>query len=120
MNESQLVREICDWLHENDYFFWRENNVPTPVGVYGMSRMRALPKYTPRGIADIIVVLSGRIYAIEVKRGGSEDERERNGRKVRAGKISPEQAEWGAKLVMHGGRYACVRSLQEVKDFLGV
>lgn len=111
ISESMIVREICDWLHDQDYFFWRENNIPAPG--------RALPKYTPKGIADIIVVAHGKIFAIEVKRGGSDVVREKNGRALRAGMLSPMQAEWGAALALHGGNYRCVRSLEEVKDFLG-
>lgn len=119
MNESTLVREICDWLDKEQFFFWRENNVPTPVGAYGISKMRALPKYTPRGIADIIVVRGGVIHAIEVKRASSNEVREKNGRALRGGKLTPYQAEWGTDLVLHGGKYACVHSLEEAKEFLG-
>lgn len=111
LTETMIVREICDWLEVTGYFFWRQNNIP----VQG----RAQPKYTPKGIADIIVVKSGMLYAIEVKRGGSSDVREKNGRALRSGKLTPHQAEWGSSLVMHGGKYACVRSLSEAVEFLG-
>jgi hypothetical protein len=109
--ESQIQREICDWLDESKYFFWRHNQVP----VMG----RAMPKYTPKGIADILVVVSGQLFAIEVKRPGSDDEREKNGRAVRAGMLSAHQAQWGADLCMAGGKFRCVRSLEEAKQFLG-
>lgn len=109
-SETEVMREICDWLHSQGYFFWRCNNVP----VFG----RALPKYTPRGLPDIMIVYKGTFVALEVKREGSNTQRERNGRKLRAGALSPQQAEWGAKLTLNGGEYSMVRSLDDAKGIL--
>lgn len=79
-----------------------------------------MPKYTPKGIADILVIVQGRLFAIEVKRPSDEGAREANGRTVRAGMLSAHQAQWGADLCMAGGKFQCVRSLEEAKRFLGV
>lgn len=111
ITETMIVREICDYLQSHGYFFWRENNIPAPG--------RGLPKYTPRGIADIIVVIEGKIFALEVKRQASTTVREKNGRTLRGGDLRPEQADWGAKLALNGGKYQCVRSLEDAISFLG-
>ena len=116
-SETALLLEICDWLKHEGFFFWRSNNIPAGGRTFGT--FLALPKYTPRGLPDIMVVRLGTFIGLEVKREGSESEREKNGRKVRAGKLTPDQAEWGAGLSQAGGKYACVRSLQEVKEILG-
>jgi hypothetical protein len=100
--EKDIQREICDWLASKGYFFWRSNNIP----VYGFSndgrrRFRALPKYTPRGLPDIICIHRGTFIAIEVKRPGA--------------KLRPEQAEFATKLVTQGGFHILAFSLSDVK-----
>lgn len=113
--ETQIQREICEYLSAKKYFFWRTNNIP----VMG----RALPKFTPRGLPDIMMVHSGKLITFEVKRQGSEIEREPNGRAVRTGMLTPQQADWGIALEDNGGKYFCVRSLDEtircLSDVLG-
>lgn len=102
--EKDIQRAICDWLALGNYFFWRSNNTP----VYGASgrnhdgamRFRALPKYTPRGLPDIIVIHRGKFVALEVKRPGQ--------------KLRPEQADFGMRTVVAGGEYHKVCSLKDV------
>ncbi len=110
--ETMIVKEICDWLFSNcsaeSFTFWRSNNIP----VFG----RALPKYTPRGLPDIIVVIKGRIVALEVKRPGSDTDRELNGRKVRPGVLSSDQKIFSTALSIAGGLYYLVTSLDQAKD----
>ena len=101
--EKDIQRELCDYLREQGYLFWRSNNVPVfSASNDGVRRFRALPKDTPRGLPDIIVVRDGQFTGIEVKRMGS--------------KLRPEQAEFGAKLVMEGARYLVIHSLEELKE----
>jgi len=69
--EKDIQREICEYLSENNYFFWRSNNIP----VFGMNNggkktFRSLPKFTPRGIPDIILLHDGKFIGFEVKRPG--------------------------------------------------
>lgn len=105
--EKFVQRAICDWLHLKGYFFWRANNVPTlgRFGADGSARFRNLPKYTPRGIADILIVNSGELIALEVKREGA--------------LLRPEQAEFGVNIAKNGGSYHVVHSLEEVIQVLG-
>lgn len=101
--ESVISREICDWLELGDYFFWRSNNVPVfAMSNDGVRRFRALPKHTPRGLPDIIVIHQGKFIALEVKRPGA--------------KLRPEQGEFGVKCALRGGYYYVVHSLAEVRD----
>ena len=117
-SETQILLEICEWLRDEGYFFWRSNNIPAGGRTFGT--FRALPKFTPRGLPDIMIVLDGIFIGFEVKRIGQENEREKNGRKVREGKLTPDQAEWGTALIEAGGFYYCVRSLEEAKKAMGV
>jgi hypothetical protein len=107
--ESDVLRECCEMLAKNGYFFWRLNNIP----VYG----RSLPKFTPRGLPDVMIVDDGKFYAVEFKRPASE-EREKNGRKVRGGMLSPFQAEWAAKCVLAGGAFLVATSVEELRMHL--
>ncbi len=100
--EKDIQREICEWLNDEGYFFWRSNNIP----VFGQSndgkrRFRSLPKFTPRGLPDIMVISRGKFIAIEVKRPGAF--------------LRPEQAEFGTRLIKNGGNYYTVFCLDDVK-----
>lgn len=97
--EKDIQREICDWLFINHFFFWRSNNIP----VFGRSndgvkRFRALPKYTPKGLPDIMCIVNGKFIGIEVKRFT---------------KLSPDQVAFSYKVFAHGGNYYVVHSLDE-------
>ena len=103
--EKDIQRAICDWLHEQGYFFWRQNNVP----IFGRSndgvkRFRAMPKYTPKGLPDIIVLHAGKFIGFEVKRAGMP--------------LRDEQAEMGRLITKNGGDYYVVTSWEEVRDLL--
>lgn len=98
--ESDIQRDICDWLHSKDFFFWRQNNIP----VFGASgdghrRYRAMPKYSLKGLPDIVVLYNGHYIALEVKRPKA--------------KQTPEQLEIEKKTVDNGGLYFVVTSIEE-------
>lgn len=103
--ESQVLNDVCNYLAMHKIFFWRSNNVP----VYGKNNggkfaFRSLPKWTPKGVPDIIAVIQGVAVGIEVKRGGD-----------RPGMLSPEQADFGLKMKMAGGVYFVARSVDDVR-----
>lgn len=90
--EKDIQRTICDWLCLKGYFFWRSNNIP----VFGMNNggkmtFRALPKYTPKGLPDIMVIHKGKFIALEIKR--------------KKAKQTFEQEIFGKKLIENGGIY---------------
>lgn len=99
--ERDIQREICEWLRSQHIFFWRSNNVPVfSASNDGVRRFRSLPKDTPRGLPDIMIVEQGKFIGVEVKRPGM--------------KLRPEQAEFGTKLVLAGGHYITAHSLSEL------
>jgi hypothetical protein len=103
--EKDIQRQICEWLQLKKYFFWRANNIP----VYGKNNagnktFRSLPKFTPRGLPDIMLINKGIFVAIEVKRPGM--------------KLRPEQADFGLKCVENNARYYVVSSIEDVENNL--
>jgi len=102
--ESEVLRDVCEYLTDNGYFFWRSNNIP----VFGKNNggnmtFRSLPKYTPRGLPDVMVVHNAEFIGIEVKRVGA--------------KLRPEQETFRDNLNAHGGIYIVVHSKKEL-DFI--
>lgn len=103
--ENDVLNDICAYLQIHKIFFWRSNNVP----VHGKNNggkfaFRSLPKWTPKGVPDIIAVIHGVAVGIEVKRGGD-----------RPGMLRPEQADFGLKMKMAGGVYFVARSVDDVR-----
>jgi hypothetical protein len=104
--EKDIQREICQWLDNMGFFFWRANNIP----VYGMNNggkftFRSMPKYTPKGICDIIVVHNGLFIGIEVKRPKA--------------KLRPEQEQFMEDVYSNGGLYHVVTSVQDLYSVMG-
>ena len=101
--EKDIQRAICEWLAKGDFFFWRSNNIPVfGASNDGVKRFRALPKFTPRGIPDIMVIKNGDFYALEVKRPGAV--------------LRPEQMEFRDKVTQHGAFYYMVTSVSDVEE----
>ncbi len=97
--EGQIVNAICDYLALKKRFFYRNNNTP----IYDPARktFRAMPKYTMRGIPDIICVKDGRYIGIEVK--------------TDKGTLSEHQHEFGRGLTLAGGDYVVARCIDDVQ-----
>lgn len=101
-SESQIQSAICDYLETRRRFFFRLNNIPAfNRSDGGGFTMRKLPKHTPRGLPDIVVVVGGIFYALEVKSA--------------IGKQSPDQKLIQADIEKHGGKYFVVRSIDDVE-----
>ena len=66
MKENDIVKLICEYLfYKKDILFWRQNTSPifnARAGAY-----RAMPKFSLRGIPDIIVIKDGFFIGLEVK-----------------------------------------------------
>lgn len=97
--ETQIQSAICDYLARRKHCFFRLNNIPAPLPGGGF---RALPKYTPRGLPDIIVIKDGWFIALEVKKKG--------------GSQSKEQKEFERQVKDASGEYYVVRSIDDVKE----
>lgn len=97
--EKEIQLAICDYLAFKKYFFWRQNT--TPVWEGGENpRFRAMPKYSLKGIPDIILVKEGKFIGLEVKQP--------------KGKQSDNQRVFQEKLEKAGGFYYIVTSLDDV------
>ncbi len=97
--EADIQGAILDYLCTRRVVFWRNNNVP----VFDVRRQqyRRMPKYTPRGLPDIVVVKDGRFVGLEVK--------SRKGTQFKAQK---EFEEWCRE---EGAEYHVVRSIEDVQ-----
>ena len=99
LKETDVQAAICDYLALRNRFFWRSNYFPR------FDRSKAifykLPKYTPRGIPDIICIAGGTPYFLEVKKPG--------------GKLSADQEEFCVRARTAGARYEVVHSIEEVR-----
>jgi hypothetical protein len=105
--EKDIQREICDWLDSEGYFFWRNNTVPVfQQDKYG-ARFRKLPKYTPRGLPDIIILYFGEFIGLEVK-------------VPNYWKFTDDQQAMMDKIRQNGGAYHLVTSLSEAQELMGV
>lgn len=98
--EKDIQRQICDYLALKHIFFWRSNNVP----IFSQGRFRAMPKYSPKGLPDILCVHGGKFIGIEVKRPkGYTNPKQRN-----------DQGKFKENLELSGGFYYTATSLEEV------
>jgi hypothetical protein len=103
--EKDIQRQICEWLQLKKYFFWRANNIPVfGKNNAGARTFRSLPKFTPRGLPDIMLINKGKFVAIEVKRPGA--------------KLRPEQAEFGMKCVSNGVSYITATGIENLQEQL--
>lgn len=100
--ESEIQNSICEYLQMRGRFFFRLNNIPAfNRSEGGGFTMRRLPKFTPRGLPDIIVVAGGAFIALEVKNA--------------TGRQSPDQKIIESDIKKHGGKYYVVRSIEDVQ-----
>ena len=92
MTETQIQRDILEWLDSRGYFCWRNISQPR----YGKN------KFVRKGTADIFFLCAGIVCAVEVKKVG--------------GRVSAEQIEWGDKFSLAGGSYCvatCISDLEQ-------
>lgn len=100
-SEGDIQNTICEYLDIKRRYFFRLNNIPAFNRKEGGGiTMRRLPKYTPRGLPDIIVVAGGQFIALEVKSA--------------IGRQSPDQKITQQDIERHGGKYFLVRSVDDV------
>lgn len=101
--ESDIQNSICEYLEMRSRCFFRLNNIPAfNRGGDGGITMRRLPKYTPKGLPDIVVIAGGIFYGLEVK--------------TPEGKQSPDQKIMEEKIKKSGGKYFVVRSIEDVQS----
>lgn len=97
--EKDIQKEICEWLEGEGYFFWRSNN----VGLYNpmTKSFRNMPKFSMKGLPDVVVVYKGRFVGIECKREGF--------------KQTVDQESFQGRLEFNGGIYILAYCVDDVK-----
>jgi hypothetical protein len=107
LKESDIQRQICDYLSLQGYFFWRSNNIP----VFDKGRFRAMPKYSLKGQPDIFILRNGILTGVEVKRDYHVNKKQQS---------QLDQEECGLKIKSNGGNYFVVHSLDDfLIEFMG-
>lgn len=96
--ESEVLDTICEYLAYRGFFFWRTNN--TPVFDRTRNVFRAMPKWSVKGVSDIILIHEGTPWFIEVK--------------AEKGAQSEDQKHFEKNIILHGGRYLLVRSIEDL------
>jgi hypothetical protein len=101
-SETNIQNSICEYLQAKKFFFWRNNNVP----IFDAKRnaYRSMPKYAMKGVADIILLVNGFSYFLEVK--------------TKTGKQSTEQKKFEKGVKEAGCKYFVVRSIDDVQKIL--
>lgn len=95
--ESAIQKAICDYLAYQGHFFWRQNTQP----VFDYGKFYSMPKYSKKGVPDIILVKDGIFWGLEVKRPKS--------------KQNENQIEFQQGLEAAGGKYNVVCSIDDVQ-----
>jgi len=97
VSESSIQTAICDYLSYKRYFFWRQNT----GGMFRDNRWFAMPKYSKKGIPDILLVKDGLFIGLEVKRP--------------KGRQSDHQKAFEQECKKAGGQYYIITSVEDVQ-----
>lgn len=101
MKETEIQKQVCEYLANKNHFFWRNNNTP----IYDIRKkvFRAMPKYTMRGIADILVITDGGfVVFLEIK--------------TTKGRLSADQRAFRSKCEEVGAEYYIINNKDQLKD----
>lgn len=97
--ESDVLRAVCEYLALKRHFFWRANNIP----VWDGKNFRAMPKYSMKGLPDIMLIINGFCIGLELK--------------TATGRMSPEQKDVEKKFKDSGAEYYLIRSIDDLKQY---
>lgn len=103
MKETEIQKVICQYLFDiKGYFGWRQNTAPTIQKDIGGWRFRRMPKYSRKGIPDIILLINGKPFFIEVK--------------TKVGRQTPDQKLFQEECIKQGITYCLARSATDVME----
>ena len=95
--ETEIQKSICEYLSYRKVMFWRQNTNP----IFADGKFHSMPKYSLRGVPDIIVIKDGQFWGLEVKRPKN--------------KQSEHQIEFQKQCEAHGGKYFVVTCIEDVQ-----
>lgn len=97
--EKFVLDAVCDYLSRRHYFFYRSNNAP----IFDVRKkvFHAMPKYAKKGVADITLIIDGRVWYLECKASN--------------GKQSDDQKIFEKEAVEAGARYYVIKSIDDVR-----
>lgn len=100
--EREIQNDILEWLTAQGIFCWRNNS----TGLFDASSgtFRRKGKYQRLGISDILGVIHGTLFAIEVK--------------TAKGKLSDYQKQFLDDVSLNGGVAIVARSIEDVENKL--
>jgi len=96
--EGLILNSICEYLSYRPHFFWRNNT----IGVYDSIKktFRSMPKYSIKGVPDVLVLAFHTIIFIECK--------------TTKGVQSQAQKEFQKEVESRGYTYILARSVDDV------
>lgn len=105
LKEGDVLNSVCEYLKFQGVFFWRNNT----VGIYDAARksFRSPPKYSMKGVPDVIAIIEGYFVGFEVKRP-------KRGGQAKTYQ-SKEQKDFEALVVANKGYYFVVRSVDDAR-----
>ena len=103
--EKDIQSSICEYLEileaQGKIMFWRQNTAPTVnKNKGGEWSFRKMPKFTKKGVPDIIMIVKGKFIGLEVK--------------TKKGVQSQDQKDFQALVEKNQGEYHVVRSIEDV------
>jgi hypothetical protein len=103
--ERDILNIVCEYLAKKQLFFWRSNNIPVfGKNSGGHMTWRSMPRYSRKGIPDIIVIHEGMFIGIEIKRPNA--------------KLRPDQITFQEECAKNNAIYAVVHSLEEAENLI--
>ena len=99
MKESEIQKHCLTWLHENNFFAWKNH-------VQGVRMARGRVKNPASGSSDIFAIKNGNFYCIEVK--------------TLDGKLSDNQKIWLDLASEHGAIAIVVRSVHDLIEKMAI
>lgn len=105
--EDIVLDAACEYLAYKKYFFFRINNAPVYDAnldrkTNGRTKFRKPPKYSVKGVSDLMVVHKSRCYFIEIK--------------APKGVQSEDQKKFEKNVTDQNVAYLLVRSVQDLVD----
>ena len=97
LTESQIQRQITDWLKLKRFLYMRNNSGAVKIG-------NRFLRFGKKGSPDLLVFRKGRCFGIEVKDAGNEQSRE--------------QIEFQTEFEREGHTYILARKLEDVMEVI--